>query len=161
MKRPALEWLVQDAGRKINTNGPAGAQKVSHPMPSFCELVKNALLHARHRNLRDNTTLRALVGAAYLQRQHLPLETDAEAAIITAVSPGYIGAARILLQAEDLEAIADVLRGRRAIIPAAHAVRVRAQLINSFRHATPNDLKMFATTVGVATVFDEIISPQL
>jgi hypothetical protein len=47
------------------------------------------------------------------------------------------------------------------LLKAAASVRKRVRLVRAYREAAPEDLAALGATIGVAEVFDRVVSPSL
>jgi hypothetical protein len=116
----------------------------------------------RHfRNGQCAAALRADTAARILLRQPVNAGSLAEAALMTGSCPAYVGAAVVLIEAEDASLERLVRRGQVPLLEAAATVKKRVALIRAYRNATPADLAALARAVGPDRVFDNVVAPAL
>jgi hypothetical protein len=80
---------------------------------------------------------------------------------MTGSCPAYVGAAVVLIEAEDASLERLVRRGQVPLLEAAATVKKRVALIRAYRNATPADLAALARAVGPDRVFDNVVAPAL
>ena len=108
-----------------------------------------------------NRALQAFIAAQLLRERKFGITSVTAAAIITDSSRVAVKDALTILQAEDEELVARVLKGRTTSAHAAAQVRSRARLVDAFRSATADDRIAFGRAVGPATLFDTTVMPAL
>jgi hypothetical protein len=73
----------------------------------------------------------------------------------------YITAAITVIKSENEDLLKRVRRGDVCLLRAATQVKNRAKLITALRQATPKDRAVAGRVLGVTTIFDELIAPNL
>lgn len=122
-------------------------------------------LNRRHkpqfRNDQRAAVARAITGASILLGIPVKTSSQARAAQLVGSSIRYVQAACLVLQVEDPALLADVLAGRQPLLDVAAKICGRANLINAYRRAAPNDRAAFGSTVGANSVWNDVIIPSL
>ena len=110
---------------------------------------------------KRNKNLRALFAAQLLRDRAYGVNTITAAAIVTNVTRPAVKAALLILQAEADLLATDVLERRVSLLEAGKVVRIRAQLITTYKAADRNDRAALGEVVGVDELFDEVVAPSL
>jgi hypothetical protein len=115
--------------------------------------------HFRHGKCA--AALRAVTAARLLLKLPVAVNNLADASDMCGSHSAFVAAAVTVIQSEDAELLRSVIEGRVQLHTAAAIVKKRAALMKAYRQASPADLVALARTVGVATVFDNVVAPAL
>jgi hypothetical protein len=110
---------------------------------------------------RAALALRVVLIADLWKKRSYGITTATRAAAVAGVSVPLIDAARIVLQSGDEALRAQVLNGQLSLTRAAAKARRRVRLIQSFKAASLTDRAALGRAVGVAEVFDSVVSPSI
>jgi hypothetical protein len=91
----------------------------------------------------------------------IPSPTLAAAARMCGTNVTYITAAIKVIKSEDQDVLKRVRRGEVCLLRAVTQVKNRAELITTLRQATPEDRVAAGRVLGVTTIFDELVAPNL
>jgi hypothetical protein len=170
MRRPETPRRFQKVpGRNFSTDplqrvrkGYAMLYRPSQSSPSIVNRCSRS--RGRGRRVRGGeqaAAVRALTAARLHLGTPIPSPTLAAAARMCGTNVTYTTAAITVIESEDEDALKRVRRGEVSLPRAAAQVKNRAALITALRQASPEDRAEAGRVLGVATIFDELVAPNL
>jgi hypothetical protein len=116
--------------------------------------------HRRHLPYdREASATRAITsGESFLEGK---FSTIVRAAYCCGSNAAYVRDAITLLRSEDRALLNRVLAGEVPLEEAAKQVRKLAKVVSGFRAMSPSERALLGRTLGIATVWDELIVPAL
>ena len=123
--------------------------------------VNNDVHHRHGRPPKRSFTTQAFTAARLLQQGLFGIRTITQAAIACGCAPRYVVAALIILHTKDQVLAADVLSGKKSLLPTAARMRNCAMLVAALENASADELTTFSRVINPTALFDAVIAPAL